>query len=250
MSGETDPPAALQRLAYGTRELVFGLSHSARRRTVGITVCAAGGIGVVAPAGTPLAQVQQAVLRRAPWLVRQLHFFGTVPAPAPAREYVAGETHRYLGRQFRLRILPLAEHPGPAPTETVKLRGAYLHVYTRAPLAPDHTRRLVERWYSDHARRYLAERYGHCAALVRRYDIVAPPWSLRTMPTRWGSFTAAGRILLNPRLVQAPTACIDYLILHELCHVAQPHHGPGFYQLLGRLLPDWPVLRERLNQCG
>lgn len=238
---------------YGTRELSFLLSYSPRRRTIGITVRPDSQISVVAPTDTPLDQVRAAVLRRASWLVRQLQFFASVPASAPPREYVAGETHRYLGRQYRLRIVSLITEAamaagGSIGLESVRLRGAYLNVYTRKPLVTEHTRRLVEQWYADHAHRRLAERYAHCADQVRRYGILAPEWQLRTMPTRWGSYTRAGRILLNPRLIQAPTACIDYLILHELCHVAHPHHGPEFYQLLTRLLPIWSTLRERLNQ--
>ncbi|MET4104758.1 SprT family zinc-dependent metalloprotease [Hymenobacter sp. UYP22] len=240
-------------VSYGTRELGFDLTYSPRRHTVGITVLPDGRISVTAPTDTPLEQVQAAVLRRASWLVRQLQFFASVPAPVASREYVAGETHRYLGRQYRLRIVSLVEESAseggklPEP-EGVRLRGAYLNVHTHLPQVPDHTRRLLERWYADHARRRLTERYAHCAKQVRRYGISAPEWQLRTMPTRWGSYTRAGRILLNPRLIQAPTACIDYLIIHELCHVAHPHHGPEFYQLLTRLLPTWPTLRERLNQ--
>ena len=244
---------ALHHVSYGTRELGFDLKYSPRRHTVGITVLPDGSISVTAPTDTPLEQVRAAVLRRASWLVRQLQFFASVPAPTAPREYVAGETHRYLGRQYRLRIVSLVEESKPQvkkpiEPEGVRLRGAYLNVYTRRPQAPDHTRRLLERWYADHARRRLTERYAHCAEQVRRYGISAPEWQLRTMPTRWGSYTRAGRILLNPRLIQAPTACIDYLIIHELCHVAHPHHGPEFYQLLTRLLPTWPTLRERLNQ--
>ena len=240
-------------VSYGTRKLAFHLNYSAQRRTVGITVLPNGHITVTAPSDTPLEQAQAAVLRRASWLVRQLLFFAYVPAPVAPRQYVAGETHRYLGRQYRLRILPLvgdfaSQGVKPAEPEGVRLRGAYLNVHTRQPQAPDHTRRLVTNWYADHARRRLAERYAHCASQVRRYGISAPEWQFRTMPTRWGSYTRAGRILLNPRLIQAPTACIDYLIIHELCHVAHPHHGPDFYQLLTRLLPNWPTLRERLNQ--
>ncbi len=236
----------LHNFSYGTRELTFHLSYSTRRRTVGITVLPNSTLQVTAPTDTPLEQVLAAVQRRAPWIVRQLQFFATVPTPPLAREYVAGETHRYLGRQYRLRIQAPAS-PG-ASAEGVKLRGAYLEVNTHQPQAPAHTRQLVERWYLQHARQRLTERYHHCTDLVRRYDIAAPDWQLHTMPTRWGSYTRAGRILLNPHLIQAPTACIDYLILHELCHVAHPHHGPEFYQLLTRILPTWPTLRERLNQ--
>lgn len=185
----------LHHLTYGTRQLPLHLSYSAQRRTVGITVQPDSRIAVTAPTDTPLEQVLAAVLRRAPWVVRQLHFFASVPAPVPPRQYVAGETHYYLGRQYRLHLVaahdPAAVGEGPVSKKTrpegVRMRGAYLHVTTRQPQVPAHTRRLVQHWYAHHAQQRLAERYAHCAAQVRRYGITAPEWQFRAMPTRWGS---------------------------------------------------------------
>ncbi|MEZ5745346.1 MAG: M48 family metallopeptidase [Paracoccaceae bacterium] len=66
---------------------------------------------------------------------------------------------------------------------------------------------------------------------------------------RWGSMSPAGRLLLNRRLVQAPVDAIDYVITHELCHVAEPHHGTAFFELLYKVMPDWERRKQRLERA-
>lgn len=67
------------------------------------------------------------------------------------------------------------------------------------------------------------------------------------MKTRWDSCSRAGEIWLNPRLIQAPRACIDYVIIHEFCHLQEHNHGKRYYALLDRALPEWRELRQKLN---
>jgi predicted metal-dependent hydrolase len=58
----------------------------------------------------------------------------------------------------------------------------------------------------------------------------------------------AGRLLLNRRLVQAPVDAVDYVITHELCHIAEPHHGSSFFELLDKVMPDWERRKQRLER--
>lgn len=78
-------------------------------------------------------------------------------------------------------------------------------------------------------------------------DIPHPPLAVRRMKTRWDSCSRAGEIRLNPRLIQAPRACIDYVIIHEFCHLQEHNHGKRYYALLDRALPEWRELRQKLN---
>jgi predicted metal-dependent hydrolase len=71
---------------------------------------------------------------------------------------------------------------------------------------------------------------------------------LRSMSRRWGSYNGTGRVLLNPDLIRAPTACIDYVITHELVHIVHPNHGSKFYKLLETLMPDWLSHKARLER--
>jgi predicted metal-dependent hydrolase len=82
---------------------------------------------------------------------------------------------------------------------------------------------------------------------MRKYGISRPPMQVRRMRKRWGSCTPQGRIILNLDLIRAPRLCVDYVILHELCHLKHPHHGKAFYRLLDRVMPDWREIKARLR---
>jgi predicted metal-dependent hydrolase len=90
------------------------------------------------------------------------------------------------------------------------------------------------------------------ADLVRRTSRLrlkeAPPLTVRRLEKRWGSCSVDGRILMNVDAVKLPAGCLDYLLLHELCHLHQPHHGPAFWRLLDACLPDWERWRTRLHK--
>jgi predicted metal-dependent hydrolase len=75
-----------------------------------------------------------------------------------------------------------------------------------------------------------------------------PKVVVRQMRSRWGSCTARGKITLNLKLVMVPRQLIDYVIVHELCHLAEHNHSKGFYTLLSRVMPDWEERREKLER--
>lgn len=155
---------------------------------------------------------------------------------------VVGETHLYLGRQYRLKVVRNGR-PG------VDMTRGFINVRSREPEKPDVTRRLVEDWYRRQARAKFVERLE--ASLVRFPDPEAfRPKGLivRRMEKRWGSLSPSGRLLLNRRLIEAPVDTIDYVIAHELCHMAEPHHGAAFYRLLDRVMPDWAGRKGRLEE--
>jgi predicted metal-dependent hydrolase len=109
---------------------------------------------------------------------------------------------------------------------------------------------LVEGWYSIRAAEVFQERLMVCSEKAARVGIVAPSPAIRKMASRWGSCSPKGRITLNVELMKAPKECIDYVILHELCHLKERHHGPRYWSLLRRLVPDFEEVRTRLNQLA
>ncbi|MDE2440987.1 MAG: DUF45 domain-containing protein [Betaproteobacteria bacterium] len=148
----------------------------------------------------------------------------------------------YLGRQHRLKVVPHIQ-------KAVKLLRGELVVRTHHPLSPDMTRAMLEAWYRDKAKTKFAERLE---INLRRFADAEKfrPKSviIRALQQRWGSLSPGGRLLLNGRLIQAPVDAIDYVITHELCHVAEPHHGTAFFELLQQVMPDWERRKNRLEQ--
>lgn len=187
------------------------------------------------------SQNEESLFKKARWIVRTQERIRTFhPLPAPKR-YISGETLLYLGRQYRLKI----DQGDPA---TARLKGKFLVVSTRDKTDRDAVKRKVDQWYRERAeetfRRYLAS----CVEVGARHDIPEPTLTLRKMKTRWGSCNSKGRITINTNLVQAPVHCIEYVIMHELCHLKHMNHSKAFYRLLTQCMPDWKKRKEALHR--
>ena len=227
---------------FGGERIEFRLRRT-NRRTLAITVRPDLGVLVAAPRKAALETVLGKVRKRAGWIRRQQRFFGEFLPQTPPRRYVSGETHRYLGRQYRLKVVKAEE-------SSVKLQGRFIWVH--APNKHDRmrVRKLVEAWYLAHAKERFARSVAESAARLGTRLASPPRIQLRRMPKRWGSWTRRGVIYLNPELVKAPGSCIDYVVMHELCHLVHGHHGPAFYALLSRTMPDWEQRKQRLEREG
>ena len=229
-------------MLFGGERIAFRLRRS-KRRTLAITVQPDLGVLVTAPENAALEAVLGKVRKRAGWIRRQQRFFREFLPQTPPRRYVSGETHRYLGRQYRLKVVEASE-------SSVKLAGRFIWVHTPKKGDTARVRKLVEAWYLAHAKERFARSVAGCAARLGTRLASPPRMQLRRMPKRWGSWTRRGVIYLNPELVKTPGSCIDYVVTHELCHLVHGHHGPAFYALLSRTMPDWEQRKRRLEREG
>lgn len=185
-----------------------------------------------APSKFPLSEVVDAVQSKARWISKKLDVMKEFhPLPMPHR-YVSGETFVYLGRQYRLRV----ERGKRCPA---KLRGKFLHVVVPSPDDRRAIRTLIEAWFRERAEDVMSRYLKQCLKVAKRHGVSEPKLVIRNMRTRWGSCTSNGCVTLNLRLVQAPVHCIEYVVMHELCHMLHHNHSPAFYRLLGRCMPDW-----------
>ena len=226
-------------IRYNRETIPFRLRRTATKRLT-ISVYPDLAVQVKAPKSKGLTEIKTRVERRAAWIARQLQRFRQSPPAAPKRRYVGGETHVFLGRQYRLKL-------HVANDNSVKLIGRYLHVSTPTPHSARRVRALVEAWYRDHANQVLHRRVQQCHEQVKRFGIPSPIVRLKKMEKRWGSCTRSAKIILNTELVKAPSQCIDYVIVHELCHLRVHGHTPRFFRLLTACMPDWRKRKERLD---
>jgi predicted metal-dependent hydrolase len=242
--------SSMHEITYGNRIISFDLIFS-ERKTLEISVLPDCRVVVKAPVGKEVEQVKQRVQKRARWIVKQQDYFRQFGQAQPPKEYVSGESFRYLGKQYRLKVIAMASGKsrsgGHAGKESVKLTGGYFRVCTNHKGERLHVKRLLDKWYREHAKKKFRERVAVCFEAMRKYGIAFPAMEIRSMKNRWGSCTPSGRILLNPKLIAFPTYCIDYVILHELCHLLHPYHSKEFYRLLQAVLPEWEIIKSRLN---
>ena len=227
-------------LQFGNTLIEYSLNFS-ERKTVAIDIHPDAQVIVSAPEGSEPAVIEELLRKRARWILRQQQQFAMYAPQETPRAYVSGESYRYLGRQYRLKVL---EGIG----EEVKLGRIFIYVTVPDKNNTKQVRQIFEQWYRDTARQIFHERLAVCFPRVERLGVAYPPLAIRAMKTRWGSCGHTGQIMLNPRLVQTPVDCIDYVLLHELCHLKEHNHSKQYYQLLDQTLPDWRERREKLNR--
>jgi predicted metal-dependent hydrolase len=227
-------------LSHGRRRFVIDVVSSDRKRLT-ITVHPDLRITAKAPAGYKSEVIRTRLEKRASWIAKQLDYFLRFqPLPVP-RKFISGETHYYLGRQYRLKIRN-------GKNARVRLIGRFFEMELPNPKDRKKARTLMLDWYSTHARNLLVKRLDLYLPIFLKKGAAKPKILYRCMKKRWGSCSTRGTIVLNTELVKAPSHCIDYVIIHELCHLLHPHHDRKFYSILGRILPDWERRKERLER--
>lgn len=231
----TKQPVSLQ---YGDETIPYIVQRVDSRKSLGIEVHPDGRVLVRAPGDCPESVIRERMRRRASWISHQLADFARYHPRTPQRQYLSGESHRYLGRQYRLKVVSSTE-------AGVRLsRGAIL-VSVFGTATPERIKAQLDRWYLARARELFGEVIA--ASLVRFRRINRPRLIIRRMESRWGSLSPAGNMTLNVRLVQAPRACIEYVVAHELCHAVHRDHDTRFFALLEAVMPDWKRRKERLE---
>jgi hypothetical protein len=219
-------------LQFGNTPVVYSVRRSTRRGTVSIMVSPGLGVVLQAPTGTSRARLAEVVRLKAPWILRQLRRQRGLER-VTVKELVSGETFFYLGRQYRLRVVPSAE--------TVKLKGGWL-------LAPKgRVRNSLVAWYRRHAEERLLERVAYWSGRLQQ---PVERVLVREQAMRWGSCDARGNLRFNWRVIQAPLALIDYVVAHELVHLRHRNHDAGFWRELARVMPDYDQRRAALRVRG
>jgi predicted metal-dependent hydrolase len=226
-------------LQFGNATIQYRV-HFAQRKTANIEVHPDMQVIVIVPENCEPATIETLIRKRAKWILQQQQQFSTYTPHEMPRQYLSGESYRYLGKQYRLKVL---EGQQPA----VKQERAFIYVTVSDKTNREHIQRTLEQWYRDKARQTFHERLGFCYPRVERLGIPFPSLAIRSMRTRWGSCSNAGLITLNPKLIQTPITCIDYVLLHELCHFKEYNHSKSYYQLLDQTLPNWREYRQKLN---
>ena len=234
LSGHRSRLPAQDCLELPDAAIPYRIRESARRSTLALELRADGSLTVAAPAGVPLALVRRFVASRRRWIEGKRALLAQAQRPRLAFE--TGARLPLLGTALTLQLAPGRERA------TRCRRDGDMLVVPAA--AGDAAQRVVETWYRHLAADHFAERVAHFAPRVER----APQrLTVRAQRTRWGSCTRHGHVSLNWRLLQASPEVLDYVVVHELCHLLVPNHSPRFWAEVARVIPDFRERREILR---
>ena len=224
-------------LEFPDASLTYAIRTSTRRRTLSLELRADGSLTVATPHSLSLATIRAFVESRRDWIEAKR---ALLTPPAPPRVPPGNGTHLpYLGTELALKVSIAPARRAACRCESDSLA---LNVPHSAAIRP-----AIEAWYRRAAATHAAARLAHFAPQVGR---TARKLVIRAQRTRWGSCSARGTISLNWRLMQASPEILDYVVVHELCHLLVPNHSPRFWAEVARVLPDWRRLRAELRQFG
>lgn len=226
---------------YGSRMITFNLIYR-KRKTMSIEVETTGEVTVIAPVGTFTDDVVEKVRSRAGWIVSKQYESKFINDTKINREAVSGESYMYLGRNYCLDVI-LDEK---LDTITVKLfQGKFvLSTYTRDE---DLIKNAMENWYREKTLAKVKERIEYYKSY---FNDEVTDVKVKEQKKRWASCTSKNKLLFNWRCVMAPAFVLDYIVVHEMCHMEYKNHSKDFWNRVCTVMPDYDSRRTWLRNNG
>lgn len=225
------------------KKLADGSELQKKKRKISIKVHPNCEVIINAPDDAKLEDIHEAVMKRAKWIVDALQEFRTHLEYVQDKSYVSGEMQFYLGRRYVLKVVENIES-----TPNVKMTRGKLLVTLKSFNENKQalTKTLVSKWYKVRAEHIFHLRLSELLPQATWVKGV-PSFRVLAMSKQWGSCSAKGNLMLNPHLIKAPKECIDYVILHELCHIAEHNHSEKFWRLLTSVMPNYKEVKSKLD---
>ncbi|KPU27638.1 hypothetical protein TR13x_03670 [Caloranaerobacter sp. TR13] len=232
-------------ITYNRKTIEFEL-YRKKVKNINLNVRPDLSIVVSANENVPLEFILNFVKDKAPWILKNISYFKNVQSENTIKkDYVSGESFKYLGKQYRLKV----EEVNEREYEGVKYFQGFIYLYVKDKNNYSRKERLLNDWFREKAKLNFKESLDRVYKVIEKYGIKKPDIQIRTMKARWGScIRDKNIIILNYELIKAPKFCIDYVVLHELIHFKYKNHDADFYAFLTALMPDWKQRKEILDE--
>lgn len=229
------------------RTINYEIVYSKKRRKAAIVVCPDLTVEFRAPNGLSREAIREIVQKKAGWIWEKLEWFEANRLPSQEKRYTDGEKYLYLGKEYSLKILPAEYIKKPF----VSFRGSEITVFIPVSVSEDLKPALVKKaiwnFYSDCAGLEV-DRF--LKAYSEKLKIDPPAFKVKHQKRRWGSCSADNVLRINFQLIMAPSEQLEYVVVHELCHVKEKNHSARFWNLVGELMPEYEVHRKSLKKDG
>jgi len=233
---------SIHEVEYGTTKITFSVERK-KVKNVNLNIRVNGDIIVTAREEVPMDFIISFIEKKAAWIIKQTKYFKDHSAPElNPKELVSGETFKYLGKQYRLKVVEGEE-------EYVKYYRGYIYLYVKDKNNYNRKENLINQWFDTKCKEVFSEVYKAVYPGLKKYDVPEALISIRKMKSRWGSCLQQKKeIILNRELIKAPKYCIQYVVLHELVHLIYKDHNKEFYDFLYTLMPDWKERKRILDE--
>jgi len=232
---------------FGETKIEYITKLSEKRKTIGISVDYDNGVVVTLPKTISQEEIEKVVLNKAAWILNQLHNFSEVITKPTENEFVSGEKYLYLGRAYRLKVNQKEEIKKPSITFHRGKFYVIINTKSKEEKQIKIVRNLLHNWFLQKSESLLKER-GKILSL--KTGIKPQGFVIKDQQKRWGSCSQDGTININWRIIMAPISVIDYIIIHELCHLKYPGHSNKFWKEVSIFCPNFQKSRDWLRIKG
>ena len=211
-------------------------------KNINVRVKLDGSINVSANYATDKKEIERFLISKMGYLLKiQSMFKASAHQKPQPKQYVNGESFYILGKHLRLSVIESIE-------ENVTINGSYIILAVRDTANYTHKKQAISNFLREQCKAVFREISLDTHKLFLKYGVDIPEIKVRAMKTRWGScLTQKNIITLNPKLLEVPRNCIEYVILHEYCHFIHPNHSKDFYAFVSMLMPDWKERKKQLE---
>lgn len=237
----------MSNIQYGNKKIAFEIIRGNREKTVAIYVNSPAGVVVRSPELIGEETIKKLIQKRAAWIVKRQELLKNQIPPATVKEFVSGEAFPFLGREYRLKVVKsTSEKEGRC-----ELRNKRFQVEINLSLDSGEAEKTIKRalmdWYLMRAKEKIQARV---ACFSRQIGRTPKSIEIKHQKMRWGSCSQSEGIRFNWKIIMAPLSVLDYVIVHELCHLIYPHHSSQFWQKVQSILPDYKRRKEWLKRCS
>lgn len=232
-------------IEFGNRKINFEIKRGNRKKSVAIHVHPTATVTVLTPRHLDDKKIRMIIRKKARWIIEKQEQIKSNRDSNPVKEFVSGESFPYLGRHYRLKVIK-----GSSDTEgycrlvngrfLVELNGNSGGREDRVAV-----KRSLIKWYLEHAKEKIGGRVGRFGQQIGRWPANI---EIKNQQRRWGSCSHNGNIRFNWKIVMAPISLMDYVIVHELCHLIYPRHSAHFWQKVQSVIPDYKKRRDWLKK--
>lgn len=206
--------------------------HYRRRRSLLLRVLPDKRIELLVPLRTTMREIERILLKKEGWIARRQQYYSSCVRLNNNPRLVDGAEILFLGKCYPLQLRT-------AKRSEIELGEDRMILYCKESASPESLNRALFAWYREKAVEIFTASLAQHLPLLKGKNRKSPILRLRTMKRLWGSCSNSGYVTLNVHLIKTPMSAINYVIMHELCHLVVMNHGERFYRLMDQVMPDW-----------
>ncbi len=234
----------MEHVKYGTKQIEYRVKRGKRRRTLAINVAPTAQVIVLAPAFVSKEEIKAVVRKKARWIVEKQEYFKQLATLFPEKEFISGEQILFLGRRYRLKVKEVQQRRSSVP----RLVGRRIFVSVAENSDTEEKKEKIKdalrKWYFSKSGWIIKQRVDRYSKLL---NVIPREVKIKNQEKRWGSCSDNGILRFNWKVSMAPISVVDYIVVHEICHLKIKNHSPDFWKLVSLALPDYQKRRDWLR---